>query len=147
MCKSCRQGHWGKGVATAISITLLGGRCGNAFALGVSGAGGDAGASPWGATGSARALAVCSTLGFAPRPSVGHGLGLHHSLGSCPFRWSFGVLLWEIVSLGKALLFPPPPLGSLQVWFSCSSGGDTQGPSPPQPALCLWPQGGHHTAG
>ncbi|KFP55065.1 Tyrosine-protein kinase receptor Tie-1, partial [Cathartes aura] len=28
--------------------------------------------------------------------------------------WSFGVLLWEIVSLGKALLCPLPPLESLQ---------------------------------
>ncbi|KFW04728.1 Tyrosine-protein kinase receptor Tie-1, partial [Fulmarus glacialis] len=28
--------------------------------------------------------------------------------------WSFGVLLWEIVSLGKALLCPLPPLTSLQ---------------------------------
>ncbi|KFM12923.1 Tyrosine-protein kinase receptor Tie-1, partial [Aptenodytes forsteri] len=41
--------------------------------------------------------------------------------------WSFGVLLWEIVSLGKALLCPLPPPRSLQVWSSCSSGGDTQG--------------------
>ncbi|KFW62239.1 Tyrosine-protein kinase receptor Tie-1, partial [Pygoscelis adeliae] len=42
--------------------------------------------------------------------------------------WSFGVLLWEIVSLGKALLCPLPPPRSLQVWSSCSSRGDTQGP-------------------
>ncbi|NXY79889.1 TIE1 kinase, partial [Glareola pratincola] len=100
MCKSCRWGYWGCSMAAATSIPLRGRQHGDAFAQGAARAGGDADASPWGAAGLSQALAAHSILGFAPCPSSGHGWGLHHSLVSCSFRWSFGVLLWEIVSLG-----------------------------------------------
>lgn len=102
-------------MAAAASIPLQGGQCSDAFALGAARAGGDVDSPSLGAAGSSQALAARCMVGFAPYSSAKHGWGLHHSLGSCLFRWSFGVLLWEIVSLGKAFLCPLPPLGSLQV--------------------------------
>lgn len=136
MCKSCRRGYWGWSMAAAASIPLQGRQHGDAFALGAARVGADADASPWEAAGSSQALTARSTVGFVPCPSSGHGWGLYHSLDSCSFRWSFGVLLWEIVSLGKHSLCPLPPLGSLQAWSSCSPGGDTLGTVPAK-ASCV----------
>uniref|UniRef100_A0A8C3K244 Tyrosine-protein kinase receptor Tie-1 n=1 Tax=Calidris pygmaea TaxID=425635 RepID=A0A8C3K244_9CHAR len=51
--------------------------------------------------------------------------------------WSFGVLLWEIVSLGKTSLCPLPPLGYLEVWSSCRTRGGTLG-IVPAAASCVF---------